>query len=147
MRPGAVYWVKVRAFNVAGESADSPVVKVRLNATEARLAPPYGLRATAVEERSVVLAWEDPSGGTRGFRVVQSEDGGVTWRRVGLTPAGRTVFRATGLTPGQRYHFMVNASHGRDYSDYSTVLELRTKEPLKGEGPQVSPTAATIDKR
>jgi chitodextrinase len=128
LHPGTNYWFKVRAANDHGYSQYTNVVHVATPVPPI-LQPvaPSHLFAADVHRQSVDLAWTDNSNNEQEFRIAISRDGGRTWDNIGVVGTNQTGFRAKDLQPNTRYWFKVRAAFNGVYSDYSNVVEVRTK--------------------
>lgn len=89
-------------------------------------AAPAALRATAVLNRSLSLAWDDRSDNER-FFVVQRSTDGVNWQTLAsLKPNTTSYTDSSGLEPGQAYSYRVLASGQLGDSQPSEVLTVTT---------------------
>jgi len=92
---------------------------------------PGNLRASNVWANTIDLIWNDNSNNETGFRVAISRDG-VNWDSAGINPANDDTIRVSSLVRNTVYYFKVrayrdNAGGSTTYSDYSSVLTVRTK--------------------
>jgi titin len=109
LEPGKTYLYRVRAFNDAGESANSNTAYRTVPRDLVVPAAPTGLDATLVEGR-VRLTWNDVEN-ERGYRVERRLDGSAEeWRQAGTTAANVTTFTdGSELLPGRTYVYRVRA--------------------------------------
>jgi hypothetical protein len=125
LNPATRYLFMVRAVNAAGYSDYSNVLDVTTR--DVAPAAPTNLRVDNVWARTIDLRWDDNSSNEAEFRVAISRDGGATWDNVAVLGASVTAFRVEGLRPNTRYLFRVRASNAEGYSDYSNILDVRTR--------------------
>ena len=117
------YYYRVRAINLAGESAYSNVV----SATTALNPPaaPTGLTAGTITTSSVQMTWTDVATNETSY-VVQRSLNGSTYTTVGTLAASTTTFTDTGLDDNTPYYYRVYASNVTGNSAYSNVLNVTT---------------------
>ncbi|MCB9883145.1 MAG: fibronectin type III domain-containing protein [Planctomycetes bacterium] len=100
------YWVRVSAYNDAGES---PYAEVFLQTKEANVPDaPTDLAVTRALYQNITLAWKDRSDNEDGFRIAMSLDG-INWDNVGETLSNVESFVVKDLEPGKRHWFRVRA--------------------------------------
>ena len=126
LEPGRTYLYRVRAFNDAGESANSNTTYRTIPRDVVVPAAPTGLDATLVEGR-VRLTWNDVEN-ERGYRVERRLDGSAEeWRQVGTTAANVTTFTdGSGLLPGRTYVYRVRAVNEAGASAPSNADAVQT---------------------
>ncbi len=118
------YWFQVRAANAEGHSEYTNVLEATTRV--ARPTAPAGLVAANVWATQIDLNWTDRSNNELGFQIEISVNGGG-WQVVRQTEANRTSVRISGLTSGRNYAFRIAAFNEEGLSDYSNVLNVRTK--------------------
>ncbi|MCA8969330.1 MAG: fibronectin type III domain-containing protein [Planctomycetes bacterium] len=100
------YWVRVSAYNDAGES---PYAEVFLQTKEANVPDaPTDLAVTRALYQNITLAWKDRSNNEDGFRIAMSLDS-INWDNVGETVPNVESFVVKDLEPGKRHWFRVRA--------------------------------------
>lgn len=97
-------------------------------------AAPINVQATNITTNSVDLSWTDNSIDEARFKVLRSDDGGVTWMIIYKVQANTTegdteVFTDTGLAAGQRYLYRVVAANDSGDSDFANTLQVDTNMP------------------
>ena len=144
--------INPRNYAVLAEGAIDTILSLRRDIDDYLGIPPgpapdghppasTNLRATALTNREVDLAWDDPAAGpTSEYWVVQSSDGGSTWETVGRPR--ESALHIADLEPNTRYLFKVrgrNVDRGGD-SAISNIFEVTT--PV--EAPDPRPTAPVL---
>ena len=90
-------------------------------------AAPSNLRATAVAQTSVALAWNDNSDNEDGFLIQRATNNGFSQ---GLTSfsagANATAFTDTTVAPDTRYYYRVRSFNGLGNSAFSNTINIRT---------------------
>jgi hypothetical protein len=87
---------------------------------------PADLRATATNQASVKLQWQDRSAGETGFEVWRASDANGTYAKVATLAANVTTYMNVGLTRNTTYYYIVRAVKSGVFSDYSSVLPVTT---------------------
>jgi hypothetical protein len=124
------YSYRVRAFNVAGNSAVSNVA----SANTLRPAIPTDLMATTADGSTIDLAWTDASDNELGFRVERcAGDSCDTFAQVADLGAGTTAYQDTGLDADESYSYRVLAYNIAGQSDYSNTATANTRLPDEPE--------------
>ena len=90
------------------------------------LRPPLVLQLAASTSSTLTLSWLDYTDNEQGFAVEMEQDG--QFREVMRTEANSKGCQlAEGLLPGATYNVRVRAFDGDHYSDYTPVLEAKTR--------------------
>ncbi|MCI0355070.1 MAG: choice-of-anchor D domain-containing protein, partial [Acidobacteria bacterium] len=119
---GTQYFYRVRAYNLAGDSAYS---NVAADTTLSAPAAPGNLSATAPSESRIDLSWTDNAHNEEGFRIERSPDGS-SFSEIATVAANQTTYANTGLSSGTTYHYRVRAYNALGNSDYSGVAMATT---------------------
>lgn len=128
LTPAGNYRLRVTGVNARG---DGPAAEIPWTTRDTLPREPGQLRAVNVYARAVDLQWIDQSQNDQNeteFRIAISRDGGATWDNAGTTAANNTSFRVTGLTPNTRYLFKARSANGEGYSEYTSVVEVVTRD-------------------
>ncbi|GAB2560545.1 fibronectin type III domain-containing protein [Spirosoma areae] len=130
LTPNTRYYYRVRATNVAGQSAYSNTA----DATTPDVAPAAPARLTATPASAVVIAlsWADLSANETGFEIERgtSETGAFT--KVADVAANVTTYEDRGLTPAVQYCYRVRAKNTIGASAYSNVACATTPDVPPG---------------
>jgi hypothetical protein len=131
---GTSYSYRVRAYNVAGNSAYSNTA----SATTA-VGAPTGLTATAVSSSQINLSWTDNATSETGFRIERCGGSGCsTFVEIATVGANVTSYQNTGLTANMTYRYQVRAYNAAGNSGYSNIAGATT-----ATAPPGTPTALT----
>ncbi len=111
------YFYRVRAYNVGGNSNYS-------NEDEATTlqdppAAPGNLRATALNNEQIDLAWTDLSNNETGFKVEIKAGAGGAYTELATNSANDTTYTSTGLEADTEYFYRVRAFNSTGSSPYS----------------------------
>ncbi len=122
---GVTYYYRVRAFNLAGNSAYTSVVSATTIVTIPNA--PSSLVATAVSNTEIDLTWADNSTNETGFKVERSPNGTSSWTQIATPAAGATSYNnTTGLTANTTYYYRVRATNSAGDSSYSNIANTAT---------------------
>lgn len=91
------------------------------------LAAPTELSASAADERSIQLSWEDNSGKETGYRIERSLSSGTGYMEMGFTSSDVTSYNDTGLVDGREYFYRIRAFSTLSSSDYSNMAGAATE--------------------
>ena len=135
------YRYRVRAFNVGGASAWSPVV----GRTTGPLAP-INLAATAVTRNRINLTWTDTSANELGFKIERCIGAGcIDFAQFGRVGANITRIAHGGLTPNTTYCYRARSHNGNGPSTYTTpTLCTSTPALLAAEADDGGSTDASM---
>ncbi|MDB6023840.1 MAG: N-acetylmuramoyl-L-alanine amidase family 2 [Verrucomicrobiales bacterium] len=114
------YYYRVRAYNLAGNSAYSNTAS-DITAPQA----PTALTASAVSSSEIDIAWTDNSSSEVGFKIERSPDN-VTFTQIATNAAAATTFASTGLAANTLYYFRVRSYNANGNSTYSNVASATT---------------------
>jgi hypothetical protein len=135
------YSYRVRAYNVAGDSAYS----LTASATTLSGAPaaPSALSAVAASSSQINLTWADNSNNESGFKIERSTDGGANYAEIFTTGANATSYSNTALSPATPYTYRVRAYNLSGNSAYSAAASATTlpNAPVAPDG--LTATAAS----
>ena len=121
------YSYRVRANNLAGDSAYSNTASATTQAAQTVPAAPTNLVATAVSTSQINLSWSDNSNNETGFRIERCQGNNCTnFVEIATTAANATTFSSTGLSRNTRYRFRVRAFNAAGNSAYSNIAMART---------------------
>ena len=84
------------------------------------------LTATAVNETTVNLHWNDIYSAETGYTVQGSLDGGTTFADLTVTDVNAEYVAISGLTPGTLYQFRIRATNASDWSNVASATTLAT---------------------
>ena len=139
---GLTFYYIVRAFNVAGESADSNEAEVTMTAA-GELAPdaPTDLVATLVGDNSAALRWTDNSDDESNFSIERSTTGGgVGFSEIESTEPNVTTYLDVDLAASTTYYYRVRAEGPGGNSAYTDEASITTT----GDAPAI-PTAVEME--
>jgi chitodextrinase len=128
LQPDTTYWFKVRAGLNGNYSPYAGPIEVR---TRSELpSAPSALNACNVWSTRLDLCWQDNSNNEDEFRIAMCSTGpDGNFDHVGSTAANAQSFRVESLQPDTTYWFKVRAANAAGYSDYTTVVQVRTQLP------------------
>jgi transcriptional regulator CtsR len=114
---GTVYYYRVSATNVAGDSTFSNEVN-----GITPLANPTSATATAVSSSQINLTWVDNSASETGYKIERKTTSTGTYAQIGQVGANVQSYQDTnGLAPNTRYYYRVRATNGTIDSGYSNA--------------------------
>lgn len=128
LTPSTTYSYRVRASNIAGDSAYSAPASATTQAPPPPPAAPTGLVATTVSDAAVNLSWNDVSNDEDAFIVKRSTDT-VTFVEVATLGAGSTAYQDTGLQADTTYTYQVFASNTWGQSGSNTAFTTTDPPP------------------
>ncbi|WP_224984848.1 fibronectin type III domain-containing protein [Geomonas agri] len=121
------YSYRVRAYNLAGDSAYSPAASVTTFAASAVPSAPTGLAATAVSKSQINLAWTDNANNETQFLIERCKGSTCTnFAQVAAVGANVTSYSNTKLTANTVYRYRVRARNAAGSSGYSNVASATT---------------------
>ena len=142
LAPGLTFYYRLRAFNSAGDSANSNSAVVTIP-----LAPPKptNQQVTAVTTTEIDITWQDNAGhATDGYHILRAVNHGTFTQVASLPPTSRTPpsnydWADTNLTPGTYYEYHIVAYNVSGYNDFAgvnaTTLTLPPGTPAATAGP------------
>ena len=125
LAPNNTFYYRIRAFNLAGPSANSNVAGVTIP-----LAPPKPTNAVvqSVTTNQITLSWNDNSGPLATyFDILRSVNGGAFTDYLHLPPSsvvqGGSIpaiydWTDTGVSPGNLYEYHIEAVNSSGYNDF-----------------------------
>lgn len=124
--PAYVYYYKVVAFNVKGESSSTNEVSTGSTGSGSTIAAPTNLSAIAAGSKKVILTWQDNSNNENYF-VIQRKTFYTDFQSVGLVEANATAFSdsGNGLVPNTDYTYRIEAVSDND-SVFSSSVNTKT---------------------
>jgi len=119
---GTLYYYRVCATNVAGDSAFSNEVS-----GTTPLAKPTSAHATAVSSSQINLTWVDNSASETGYLIERKTGSTGTYAQIAQVGANVQNYSDTnGLNSNTRYYYRVRATNGTLNSDYSNETSAVT---------------------
>ena len=122
------YYYRVRAYNIAGNSAYTNVSNATTDTCPIVTVPlsPSGPTAIAVSASSIDLSWTDNADNEDNFKIESSPDGSTDWVEIATVSANTTVYTNNGLSCGITYYYRVLASNTSGNSEYSNISNATT---------------------
>ncbi len=120
------YYYRVVAFNLAGDSEFSNMVKLRTPDELIDLPAPTSLAIRDITSSSISMSWQDNSDNEDGFAVECSTDGAQTFTVLRKTGSNQTTYTHTQLSPDTTYFYRVRAFMGDQTSEFSNTIQART---------------------
>jgi hypothetical protein len=128
LSPSTTYHFRVRAFNSAGESANTNVASAT-TAQETLPLAPSGLTVTAASANRIDLRWQDKSNNEMGFKIERCTGSLCnSLTQIAQVGPGVTTFSDTGLSTNTIYRYRVRSFNSLGNSSYSNSVEGRTLE-------------------
>ncbi len=122
LKQNTVYWYRLQAFNRAGKSVYSTVVR-DTTLSYIPLAP-TNLRTQNLQARQVQLKWDDNSDNESAFEIEQFIQN--RFLRIGTAVANADTITIRGLIDQTQYRFRVRAANRTGTSSYSNELTVTT---------------------
>ncbi len=124
--PNTTYKFRMRAANLAGYSAYTPILSVT-TPSEGPTIPnaPSNCRITEIDPLSAIVRWDDNSNNETEFRIAISRDG-INWDAAEIVEANTTSKRINGLCPETPYWLKVRAANAAGYSAYTNAAPFTT---------------------
>jgi hypothetical protein len=124
LAPGRTFYYRLRAFNAAGDSANSDVATVTIP-----LAPPTptNARVTAITTSEIDLSWTDNAGSAAtGYEILRKAGSGAFVSYATLPPASQAppstyTWRDTGVSPGTFYEYHIRAFNVSGNNDFAGI--------------------------
>lgn len=140
--PATTYSYKVLAFNTAGQSQESAVVRAETQA-EALTPPaaPGELAYSELTSNAVKISWADRSDNEEGFRLERSRTSDFLLVDPVVVDPNVTAYQDINLLPSTDYYYRVVAFNQDGDSDYSDPVQLRTPAEVV---PLPAPTALRL---
>ncbi len=130
---GKVYYYRLFAFNIIGDSLPTQTVSVRPLGTPSA---PRNVR-TEVSGDHVKVLWDPPedNGGTAitGYDIYRSDDGGEM-KKVGSVGSGINTYLDKDVKPGVRYEYMIKATNSVGESSASSSALIKLEKDGGGGG-------------
>jgi fibronectin type 3 domain-containing protein len=123
---GTAYFYRVRAINLAGNSAYTSESTV----TTLTPAPPFGLLATATSATSINLSWSDGSNVETGFQIERSFISGSGFSSVATAVTDATAHLDDNLAPNTTYFYRIRAIASSGSSPYTLEASATTPQSI-----------------
>lgn len=117
------YYYRLRAINIAGNSAYSDVVQAKT------LPAAPVLSASVTSDTAIHLSWTEASAVT-GYKLERSPNGSTGWSQIATPASGDTTYDNTGLTGNTPYYYRLCASNSSGDSSYSNTATATTNSSL-----------------
>ncbi|MDX2305113.1 MAG: fibronectin type III domain-containing protein [Microscillaceae bacterium] len=143
LEPNQVYFFRVKAGNIEGDSPYSNIVEVEMPPRGGNNVPqaPENVLAESVSETQINLTWEDAQNNAAIYKIQRSKGDANNFEEVGRLPAGSSTFFDTGLQPEAFYFYRIIAANAdgnappSDTSAAQAICNLRvlvTREDANG---------------
>jgi len=127
LTPDTIYYYRVRATNLGGDSANTSSASART--LVAAPTAPSGLTVTPLSSSSLRVDWTDTSNNEDGFKLERSLDGS-NFTLIAAPGAGVTTYTDTGLAASTRYYYRVRSTNaGGDSAPSNTGNALTFAAP------------------
>lgn len=123
LNPDTVYFYRVRAFNLGGESANSNTASGRTKPNAP--AAPGRLSAVATSSTQVTLTWDDNSDNEDGFKIERQAQGEADFTEIGQRGKDVKTFVDSTVSPGMTYTYQVRAFNKGGDSAYSNTATVQ----------------------
>ena len=113
--PSYIFYYKITAYNVKGESAPTNEVTTGQNGTGSTVAVPTKIAATAYGSRKIVVTWQDNSDNENFFRI-ERKTLYTEYQFIGIVPSNISTFKDSGygLVPSTEYYYHIKAVSNND---------------------------------
>ncbi|MEX0331212.1 MAG: M6 family metalloprotease domain-containing protein [Puniceicoccaceae bacterium] len=128
LTPSTTYHYRVRASNIAGNSAYTSPDSATTAPPPPPPAAPSGLVATTDSDAAISLSWLDNSNNEDAFILRRTTDN-VTWIEVATLAAGSTSYQDTGLMADTTYTYQVFSSNAWGESGSNTTFTTTDPPP------------------
>jgi hypothetical protein len=148
LTPGSTYYFRVNAFNSAGTSSYTNIVRVAtLDTPGTPPAAPSNLQASQPSHSSLHLNWQTNSDNETGFKVEMSLFPSGGFAEIASAGAGVSTTTISNLNPSTTYYFRVYAYNAAGNSSYSNTVNATTLSDPPPASPPVltGPTSAVTD--
>ncbi len=132
LAPGNTYYYRIRAFNTAGDSANSNVASVTIPSAPPK---PTDQEITDVTTTEIDIQWQDNAGhAANGYYILRSVNQGAFTQYASLPPTSRTApseyyWSDTNLTPGDYYEYHIVAYNTSGNNDFAGVNATTITSP------------------
>src|SRR5262249_45828510 len=122
LAPGSTFFYRIRAFNTAGDSANSNVVSVTIPLAPAK---PTNATVTKVTTSEIDLSWTDNAGRTAdNYQVFRAVNHGTftlyaTLPAFNHAPPNTYLWNDTSVNPGTFYEYHIEAVNVSGHNDFS----------------------------
>ena len=140
LAPGATYYFRILAFNLAGDSAwstplaSATTLTVTLGPSSPAPAPAPVLTVFAASATQIDLRWEDKSNNETGF-AIERKAGTGPWTSIASAPSNATAHTDSGVTPSQPYWYRVRPTKLADTGTLYWSNEAPITAPQSGAPP------------
>jgi len=124
--PAYVFFYKIVAFNVKGESSASNIVSTGQTGSGSTVDPPTNVSAIAVGSRKIILTWKDNSDNENYFSI-ERRTVYTAFQSIAKVPTNTVAFKDSGfgLVPTTEYYYRIKAISNND-SSYSNEVNATT---------------------
>jgi hypothetical protein len=126
LQPSSTCYYRVRASNVAGNSAYSNESSAATSAGMTMPSAPSALTATAAASSQINLTWTDNSGNENGFKIERKSGVAGTYAQMATPGANVTGYSDTALSAATTYYYRARAYNAAGDSSYSGEASVTT---------------------
>ncbi len=117
---GTIYWYRVRAYNIIGNSPYSNFASAGTTGTPPA---PANLVAMVVASNRVDLGWSSNSGNVTGFAIERAVGNG-SFTQIGTVNSNITTYSDYGVMTNKTYHYQMRSYNSYGYSTYTPQVSV-----------------------